>query len=350
VTEEALAGLISIGEFARRSGLSISSLRFYGDAGVLAPAHTDPLSAYRYYSADQLPIAAVIRHLRTAEVPLDQVRALLAAKPADAEARLRGHRTRLRTRVTRSLRALESAQALLLSKEMDMDPTSVSGPDLAAAIRQVLPAAGPCGQEKEYPTAVLFDFREDGLRLAATDGHRLSVRDLPGVTAERGQVTVSAGDAEKVARSVADASIVSFSLRDGLVVQADEHAIRLHPAADDYPNYEAVLAQCGNSKLIVKTADLIKLVDRSKDVVVLTMSRSTTRADEAPFPAEYDGEDLTIGFNPNYLADALEAGIGPDAIFQLGSDVDPAAIRSADEGTLTWMVMPIRLLEKAAAS
>lgn len=96
------------------------------------------------------------------------------------------------------------------------------------------------------------------------------------------------------------------------------------------------------------SSDLIKLLDRSKDVVALTMSRSTTRADEVLFPAEYDGEDLTIGFNPSYLADALEAGIGPDAIFHLGSDVDPAAIRSADEGTLTWMVMPIRLLEKTA--
>lgn len=259
-----MAGLLPIGEFARRSGLSISALRFYGDAGVLAPAHTDPLSGYRYYSADQLPVAAVIRHLRTAEVPLDQVRALLTVKPADAEAGLREHRTRLRARL--------------------------------------------------------------------------------------GQVTVSSGDAQKVARNVADASTVSFSLRDGLVVHADEQTIRLGAAADDYPNYEAVLARCGNSKLIVKTADLVKVLDRSKELVVLIVSRSTTMADGVPFPAEYDGEDLTIGFNSSYLADALEAGIGPDAIFQLGSGVDPAAIRSADGGTLTWMVMPIRLLEKAASS
>ena len=61
----------------------------------------------------------------------------------------------------------------------------------------------------------------------------------------------------------------------------------------------------------------------------------------------FQGDDLTIGFNPGYLADALEAGIGPDVIFQLGSEVDPAAIRSADEGTLTWRVMPIQRLQPA---
>jgi DNA polymerase III sliding clamp (beta) subunit (PCNA family) len=47
--------------------------------------------------------------------------------------------------------------------------------------------------------------------------------------------------------------------------------------------------------------------------------------------------------------DALEAGIGREAILQLGGPVDPVAIRSADDGTLTCLVMPVKLLERATA-
>lgn len=349
MTEET-EDLLSIGEFARRSGLSISALRFYGDAGVLVPAHTDRLSGYRYYAPTQLQLARLVRHLRAAEVPIVQIQALLAANPADATAQLDQHRKRLQARFKRGRVALDAAEALLSSKELYVASTTVNGSDLATAIRQVLPAAGPIGQEKQYPAAVLVELREDGLRLAATDSHRLSVRDLPVATHERGRVVIGADDASRLAGRVMGASAVSVSVWEGLVVQADADELRIPGAADDYPDYEAVLGRCGNAKLVVKTSDLLPQLDGPSQLVVLNLTRESTTANGIPFPGSYDGDDLVIGFNPTYLAEALEAGIGPDAIFQLGSEVEPVAIRSADEGTLTWLVMPIRLLDRAAAS
>jgi len=83
-------------------------------------------------------------------------------------------------------------------------------------------------------------------------------------------------------------------------------------------------------------------------VIVLKLSPSQSSADGVPFSCHYDGDDLTIGFNPAYLAEAIGAGIGPDAILQLGGPLDPVAIRSADDGSLTWLVMPIGLKQRAA--
>lgn len=40
---------VSIGEFARRSRLSVKALRLYDELGVLAPARVDTVSGYRYY-------------------------------------------------------------------------------------------------------------------------------------------------------------------------------------------------------------------------------------------------------------------------------------------------------------
>ena len=40
---------ISIGEFARRSRLSLKALRLYDELGVLVPSRVDEVSGYRYY-------------------------------------------------------------------------------------------------------------------------------------------------------------------------------------------------------------------------------------------------------------------------------------------------------------
>jgi hypothetical protein len=44
---------ISIGEFARRSRLSLKALRLYDERGVLVPSRVDQASGYRYYDPAQ---------------------------------------------------------------------------------------------------------------------------------------------------------------------------------------------------------------------------------------------------------------------------------------------------------
>ena len=53
---------ISIGEFARRSRLSLKALRLYDERGVLVPARVDRASGYRYYDTAQLehPVPATL--------------------------------------------------------------------------------------------------------------------------------------------------------------------------------------------------------------------------------------------------------------------------------------------------
>lgn len=58
--------MITIGEFALSTGVSVKALRFYDDRGLLTPAEVDPHSGYRRYSAAQMRTATTIRILRTA--------------------------------------------------------------------------------------------------------------------------------------------------------------------------------------------------------------------------------------------------------------------------------------------
>ena len=79
---------ISIGEFARRSHLSLKALRLYDERGVLVPSRVDQASGYRYYDTAQLGEARLVVMLRQLQLPLAVVKELLACDPADAAARI----------------------------------------------------------------------------------------------------------------------------------------------------------------------------------------------------------------------------------------------------------------------
>src|SRR2546423_9276862 len=72
-----MENFLTIGEFAQATRLSPKALRLYADHGLLSPAHVDDDSGYRYYRAEQLPVARLIWLLRAADMPLREIRRFL---------------------------------------------------------------------------------------------------------------------------------------------------------------------------------------------------------------------------------------------------------------------------------
>ncbi len=79
--------LLTIGAFARLSGLTPKALRLYDDLGLLPPARVDPGSGYRCYDPAQLEQARLVAWLRRLGMPLARIRVVcgLAAPAAAAE-------------------------------------------------------------------------------------------------------------------------------------------------------------------------------------------------------------------------------------------------------------------------
>jgi DNA-binding transcriptional MerR regulator len=73
-----MENLLPIGQFAAASRLSLKALRLYDENRLLPPTWTDPDSGYRYYSVAQLHQATLIGLLRTAGMPLAEIRSFLA--------------------------------------------------------------------------------------------------------------------------------------------------------------------------------------------------------------------------------------------------------------------------------
>ncbi|WP_030104695.1 MerR family transcriptional regulator [Actinoalloteichus caeruleus] len=78
-----MAGL-SIGEFARASGLTPKALRLYDELGLLRPARVASWSGYRSYDRDQLDRARLVASLRGLGMPLARIRVVADLPPAAA--------------------------------------------------------------------------------------------------------------------------------------------------------------------------------------------------------------------------------------------------------------------------
>ncbi|MFK3729842.1 MerR family transcriptional regulator [Streptomyces sp. NPDC088090] len=74
---------LTIGDFARATGLSAKALRRYDDLGLLRPDRVDPYSGYRYYADAQTDRARLIAWLRRIGMPLADVGRVCALHERD---------------------------------------------------------------------------------------------------------------------------------------------------------------------------------------------------------------------------------------------------------------------------
>lgn len=122
--------LLTVGQLARRAGLTAKALRHYDRVGVLRPAVVDAATGYRRYRPEQIRLAQLVGLLRSVDVPLEQVRACLA--DPDDEDGLREvlveHRRRLQARCDRLRRDLHRIDHLIEDGVHPMTEQSTAAP------------------------------------------------------------------------------------------------------------------------------------------------------------------------------------------------------------------------------
>jgi DNA-binding transcriptional MerR regulator/effector-binding domain-containing protein len=67
----------SIGEFSQVTGLSVKTLRFYHEKGILVPSAVDSGTGYRWYDESKVEKARVIMRLRAMEFSIEDIAAVL---------------------------------------------------------------------------------------------------------------------------------------------------------------------------------------------------------------------------------------------------------------------------------
>jgi DNA-binding transcriptional MerR regulator/effector-binding domain-containing protein len=150
---------VAIGEFARLCHLSAKTLRYYHDIDLLVPDAVDETTGHRRYSTQQVGDAHLIRRLRGLDMPLAEIRGLLAQPDASArEDALARHLDRMEAELTRTQEVVVSLRRLLRTQPVvpvthRMAPSSAA---LCVSARLARPAVGDwCGQTYPQLYAIL---------------------------------------------------------------------------------------------------------------------------------------------------------------------------------------------------
>jgi DNA polymerase-3 subunit beta len=213
----------------------------------------------------------------------------------------------------------------------------------AEAVAQVAVAAG---RDDTLPmlTGVRVEIEDDRITLAATDRYRLAVREF-------GWRPESSGVSAAVlvpARTLADAAKTLTSGPE-IVVSLSSGGSALLPVAlfTDAAKRVALVAERGTPLRCEFTPGQVTLRAGGTD----DEGQAEERCD-----VDFDGEPLTIGFNPTFLLDGLAAVHTERARMDFTSPLKPAVLSGVEEpgaddaapqpgrpGSYRYLIMPVRL-------
>ena len=129
--------------------------------------------------------------------------------------------------------------------------------------------------------------------------------------------------------------------------------------AGDYPNTSNIIPRSTNYTLEVNSQDLIKAIDRAnilsidrENVVDLTMSdegvevsAKSSQVGSATEKIEmfrYDGAELKVSFNSEFVISAVRALGSEDVVFMFVGEMKPFVIKNANDESIIQVVTPVR--------
>ena len=120
----ATSARLTIGDFSRATLLTIKTLRHYHDTGLLGAAEVDPRTSYRRYLTSQIPQAQMIKRFRELQMPLNEIRQLLASPDGSTRNTIIAtHLRRLESDLGRTRSAVSELRTLL---EAPAGPVTIS--------------------------------------------------------------------------------------------------------------------------------------------------------------------------------------------------------------------------------
>lgn len=280
---------MKISDFARANGISVRTLRYYDEIGLLQPSHVDEDTGYRHYDASCAARLASIRFYQLLGFPLEETARLTDMAPEALLDAMSAQRQRLvaqRDRLDRLIRLLEPQ-----AKHAAPGPSLTSL--LSAYARGFHAAADDPVFADGHVLALISPDEQERIRRHVLDGSSFLLPDLPPL-----------GEAERLRR------LLNSQFVPATVARSRFCEDRLQTALCT-----------GTQQVVILGAGLDTLAWRMPGVTVYEVDHPTTQADklrrirESGLPESenvvYVPLDLTLDDLPQRLR---EAGFDPSRI------------------------------------
>ncbi len=240
------------------------------------------------------------------------------------------------------------------------EPVTLKASVFSEALRQVVRAAST-DDARAVLTGVLISAEDDGLRMVATDSYRLAVRDLPDTELlSTGQkVLVPSRALNELQRILGgtDELHVRLGQRDA-VFETGGTRLTTRLIEGEYPNYrnllpsshpnvltvgrEALLEALRRVKILAQDATPVRLALGGETVGLTAITQDVGNAAEE-IDATYEGTEMTVAFNPDYLAAGVEAADADEVTLSTIDPMKPAVVRAVGRDDYLYLLMPVRV-------
>jgi DNA polymerase-3 subunit beta len=244
--------------------------------------------------------------------------------------------------------------------EPSADPVTLPADAMGDALRQVVRAAST-DDARAVLTGVLLASDEDGLRMVATDSYRLAVRDLPdtAVLASGQKVLIPGRALNELQRLLGDVEELQVRLGEReATFEAGGTRLSTRLIEGEFPNYRNLLPSSYPNLLTVGKAAMLEAIRRVKilaqdstpvrltlggDTVQLTAITQDVGNAVEEIDATYDGAEMTVAFNPDYLAAGIDAIDSDDVTLATMDPMKPAVLRGVGRDDYLYLLMPVRV-------
>lgn len=302
-------------------------------------------------------LASIVRELPSLEVEVDATNG--------TQAKLVSNRSQFR------LMGIAGSEFPPLPTFTDQHSFILSQADLVRMLKSVSYAQS--SDETRYiMNGVFFNFAEDRLTLAATDGRRLSLisKEVEVTEENQGHLILPAKTVAEVERLLNQGETVRIAFNDRQVAfeintgedsvdrgLVDSVYLVSKVVEGTYPNYRQVIPKENdqhikiNRELFYNTIRraAVMVSDKNNSVKIhvadnlMTVSSASSEYGEGSDSqaVEYSGPEVTVAFNPAYLIDPLRALSKDEVIFEFKDELSPGVIRTTD--SFLCVIMPLRL-------
>lgn len=215
-----------------------------------------------------------------------------------------------------------------------------------------------------FLNGLLLEIHGDHILSVATDGHRLAKTQLLANNPEIDlvQSIVPRKAVLEIAKFL-DANSdekVSFKLNASHILVQSGNFMFISKLIDGrFPDYEKVIPANLDKHVLIDRANLIEILSRAAILsnekfggVSLSLTKNTLKvASHNPdqehandeMEVDYSGEDIEIGFNVNYLMEALKACDSKTIDLGLLDPNTSCTFHAADDAETLYLIMPMRL-------
>lgn len=206
----------------------------------------------------------------------------------------------------------------------------------------------------------LFEIMDDKLKVVSLDGHRVSIRNITLKNSYPHKKVIVPGktlsEISKILPGDVDKDVHIFFMDRHIVFEFDKTIVVSRLIEGEYLRIEQMLSNDYETKVTVNKRVLLECIDRAtllvkegdkKPIIINILDgvmelkiNSIIGSMNEDIDIQKSGKDMMIGFNPNFLIDALKVIDDDDIDIYLVSAKAPCFIRDAKENYI-YMILPV---------